>query len=72
MVRRAFQHGGRGRRRTIGEPLPIRVGELVRRQTSVAPELLRIDAALLERGVDERLQNLAWQQVHKHDFEVRA
>ena len=36
-----------------------------RRQTGVAPELLGIDAALLEGGVDERLQDLVRQQVDR-------
>jgi len=58
MFRRALQRRRRGGRRAIREPLRVRIGELERGQASVAPELLRIDAALLEGGVDERLQDL--------------
>ena len=54
------------------EALPVRVGEPERRQARVAPELLGIDAALLECGVDQRLNDLVRQQVDEHHLEVRA
>ena len=59
-------------RRTVGESCAVRVGEPPCRQARVAPELLRVDAALLERGVDERLQQPRGQQVDQHHLEERA
>ena len=72
MLRGAFQRRRPRRRGAVREPRAVRVGEPARRQARVAPELLGVDAALLERRVDERLQDLVRQQVDQHHLEVRA
>ena len=54
--RGAFQRGRGGRRGAVGEAGAVGIREAERRQSGVAPELLRIDAALLEGGVDVGLQ----------------
>ena len=56
MIRGALEHRRRRRRRTVGEPGAVGVGEPERRQPGTAPEVLRVDTALLERGIDPRLQ----------------
>ena len=63
MVRGALQHRRRRWRCAVGEPGAVGVGELERRQAGAAPEVLGVDAALLERRVDERLQDLVRQEV---------
>src|SRR6478609_4566428 len=45
----ALERSGRRRRCAIGEAGAIRIGEPERRQAGVAPELLGVDPALLER-----------------------
>ena len=72
MIRSALEHGWRRRRRTVGEPGAIRVRVSESRQSRTAPEVLRIDATLLERRIDPRLKDLIRQQVADHDLEVRS
>ena len=67
----AFQRGRGGRRGAVGEPGAVGIREAEGRQSGVAPELLRIDAALLEGGVDVGLQQPVGRQVGQHHLEVR-
>ncbi|WP_156673295.1 MCE family protein, partial [Mycobacterium sp. E3251] len=68
----AFEHRRRGRWCAVGEPGAVGVGPAELGQPGAAPEVLRVDAALLEGGVDERLQNPIRQQVGYDDLEVRS
>ena len=70
MLGGAFQNRRPRRRSAVGEPSPVRIGEPPGGQTRIAPELFGVDTALLEGGVDERLQDLARQQVDQHHLEV--
>ncbi len=71
VFRGAFEHQWRRRRRAVGEPGAVGVREAVGRQTRVAPELFGIQATLLERRVDERLDELARNQVVDDHLEER-
>ena len=61
---------GRGRGRCAIGALAVGIRELEGRQAGVAPELLRIDPALLEGGVDPWLDDLVRQQVDDQGLEV--
>ena len=70
MIRGAFQHRWRRRRCTVREPGAVGVGELECRQPRAAPEVFRVDPALLERGVHPRLQDPVRQQIGQDNLEV--
>ena len=72
MLRGTFQRLRPRRRSTVRESRAVRIGEPPCRQAGVTPELLWVDAALLERGVDERLQQPRGQQVDQQHLEVGA
>ena len=65
MIRGALQHRRRRRRCAVGEPGAVGVGEPERRQPGAAPEVLRVDAPLLERRVHPRLQDPVRQQIRQ-------
>ena len=72
MLRGPLGHRRCGRGRAVGEPGAVGVGPAEGRQAGAAPEVLRVDATLLEGGVDERLQHPVRQQIGQDDLEVRS
>src|SRR5690349_23271024 len=72
MIRGALEHRRCGRWCAIGEPGAVGVWPAELGQTGAAPEVLRVDATLLEGGVDPRLQDPIRQQVGQDYLEVRS
>ena len=70
VIRGALQYRGCRRGCTVGEPGAVGVREAEGRQPGAAPEVLRVNPALLERGVHPRLQDPVRQQVADHHLEV--